>query len=95
MDNWFKLNLGDAMLVNDALTKIQLSLSKVYEESNKPESMLAVYRHESNGLHCCLIVYFTAEFQRVAAIENTASCKEPPLLDSGFLAGNERLLTVN
>lgn len=89
MDHWFKLDLGDAMFANNALLDIKAHLSNVYEINSKPINMLAIYRHESKGLHCSLIVYLTTEFQQLAMLDNTISCNIPPLSDSGFLAGDE------
>tara|TARA_R110001583_G_scaffold130834_1_gene282543 strand:+ start:41193 stop:41489 length:297 start_codon:yes stop_codon:yes gene_type:complete len=89
MHSWFKVNLGDAMLANEALSDLKAYLLNVYEVEGKTESMLAIYRHESSGLHCNLIVYLTTELQRTAMLEDAVSCNIPPLSDSGFLAGNE------
>jgi hypothetical protein len=89
MSSWFKINLGDAMLANEVLAEIKTSLSNVYEQAEKSEDMLAIYRHESAGLHCSLVVYLTSEFQRTAMLENTQRCNPPPLSDSGFLAGHK------
>lgn len=46
MHNWFKVNLSDAMLANEALLQLKARLSEVYEIEGRPESMLAIYRHE-------------------------------------------------
>jgi hypothetical protein len=69
MSHWFKINLGDAMLATVALDQIARQLKDVYEKNAKPETMLAIYRHESLGLHCSLMVYLTAEFQALAQLE--------------------------
>lgn len=89
MPSWFRVNLGDAMLANEALSDLKTYLSHVYEVAGKPESMLAIYRHESAGLHCNLIAYLTTELQSAAMLEDALSCNIPPLSDSGFLAGDE------
>ena len=90
MEHWFKLNLGDAMLANEALLAVKAHLASVYEVNNKPENLLAIYRHESQGLHCSVILYLTAEFQNLAKLSNVLSCNIPPLSSSGFLAGYEK-----
>ena len=89
MTSWYRKNLGDAMLASDALASIKTHLANVYTENNKPENWLAIYRHESQGLHCSVIAYFTENFQQAAKLENTIHCQAPPLSDSAFLAGNE------
>jgi len=87
MAHWFKLNLGDAMLANEELSAIKAQLASVYEVNNKPENLLAIYRHESQGLHCSVILYLTAEFQKIAKLNNVISCNIPPLSSSGFFIG--------
>lgn len=77
------------MLASEVLATIKMHLSTIYKKANEPESLLAVYRHESQGLHCSLIVYLTNEFQCLAKLDNTRACNTPVLSDSGFLAGNE------
>ncbi|MCI2282933.1 hypothetical protein L3081_05430 [Colwellia sp. MSW7] len=92
MEHWFKLNLGDAMLASIALSTIQIHLSNVYDMNNKTENLLAIYRHESQGLHCSVIVYLTENFQQLAKLDNVMRCHTPPLADSAFLAGDEACL---
>lgn len=91
MSNWFKINLGDAMLAHEALLELKNFLSNVYEVEGREEGMLALYRHESAGLHCSVIVYLTRKFQQVAMLKNALSCDAPPLCDSSFLAGDKSL----
>lgn len=90
MASWYCKNLGDAMLANEALTTIQTHLANVYAASSKPKNWLAIYRHESQGLHCSVIIYLTDDFQYYALLDNTKSCIEPLLSDSAFLAGDEK-----
>lgn len=80
------------MLANESLSDLEASLSNVYEITGRPECMLAIYRHESQELHCNLVVYLTSQLQRVTKLEDAVSCKIPPLFDSGFLAGNKTYL---
>lgn len=92
MAHWFKLDLGDAMLASEALSTIQRHLSNVHDMHNKAENLLALYRHESQGLHCRVFVYLTDDFQQLAKLDNVMSCHIPPLADSAFLAGDETSL---
>ena len=89
MQNWFKVKLGDAMLANESLLHLKANLSNVYEVKGRAERMLAIYRYESEELHCNLVVYLTTEFQDAARLENAIRCNIPPLSDSSFLAGNK------
>lgn len=91
MTRWYRKNLGDAMLASDALATVQAHLAHVYTHNSKPANCLAIYRHESQGLHCSVIVYLTENFQQVAKLENAINCPVPVLSDSAFLAGNEKL----
>ena len=77
------------MLGDETLGEIKLQLTNIFETANMPERMLAVYRHESSGLHCRLILYLTAEFQAIAELDNVVSSIAPPKADSAFLAGNK------
>ena len=54
-----------------------------------PSTMLAVYRHESSDLHCSVMVYLTADFQRASLLDNAIHCPMPAMSDAGFLAGNK------
>lgn len=89
MTSWCRKNLGDAMLANEALSVIETHLANVYELHSKPENWLAIYRHESQGLHCSVIVYITNNFQQFATLDNAIICDQPPLSDSAFLSGDE------
>jgi len=89
--SWFKINLGDAMLADEALSQMKIVLSNIYEEEGRTEGMLAIYRHESAGLHCSVVVYLTTEFQKIAKVKDALSCDAPPLSDSGFLSGDRAL----
>ena len=77
------------MLANEALAEIKAHLLTVYNAASNHERLLAIYRHESAELHCCLTIYLTEEFQNLALLKNAQRCYAPPLSDSGFLAGNQ------
>ena len=89
MNTWLKVNLGDAMLATGMLADLESRLARVYEEEGRPSTMLAVYRHESSELHCSVMVYLTADFQRASLLENAIHCAMPAMSDAGFLAGNK------
>lgn len=89
MDKWFKVDLGDAMLASKALVDIEVQLTSIYEAENKPQKMLAVYRHESQGMHCHLIVYLSSTFHRALGLKQGTICDKPPMKDSSVLVGNK------
>jgi hypothetical protein len=89
MYKWFKVNLGDAMLATRALAELEVQLSNIYAADDKPTNMLAVYHHASKGMHCSVIVYLTATFQRSVLLKSAISCEVPLMADMGFLAGNK------
>lgn len=87
MTNWFKLDLGDAMLAGDLFDDIKAQLSVLYEQNvnlsknEQPKKYFQVLsRYESNGMHCHLILYLTAELQGEALLAGAVEC-EPPQLD--------------
>lgn len=77
----------------EALAGLKTCLTDMYKVAGAPQNMLAMYRHESEGLQCSVVVYLNAEFQRAAKLMNAASCKAPAQIDSGFLAGNKALMS--
>lgn len=92
MKNWVSTNLGDALLADNQLIKLRKNLVDLYHQHGQPNSFVAYYRHESNGLHCYLRVFLTLEFQHVAKLENTAQCESPEFNDLSFLAGNPQII---
>lgn len=94
VSSWFKVDLGDAMLAVEALSDLKVRLSDIYIAAGRPGTMLALYRHESEGLHCSIVVYLTDELQRAAVLEDAPRCSIPPLSDSAFLAGNESYIST-
>lgn len=88
MSDWYSINLGDALLSQSTLHDLKLQLTRIYEREGKPGEMVALYRHESQELHCDLKVFLTAEFQLAAKLAEAVICTEPDFGDTGFLAGN-------
>lgn len=94
MTSWFSVNLGDALLSQSMLDDLQYRLSTLYERASRPENMTALYRHESKGVHCHLIVYLTEEFQDIATLDNAVRCNAPSPSDISCLAGNCKFETM-
>ncbi len=78
METWFRLNLGDAMLAGQELTRIQTRFSE-YRESSPNKDNLQIYsRHESeSSLHCELILYLTPSCNDFASQFNASTCRKP------------------
>jgi hypothetical protein len=87
VQHWFKVNLGDAIIANQALAELSSALSNIYIAAGRPQNMQACYRHESLGIHCYLFVYLTQELQREVLLDNAVSCAMPDFADLCFLVG--------
>lgn len=84
MQDWFMLNLGDAVLASERLGEIEARL-----QASRVTG--AVYmRHESEGrLHCELKLYFTPELAELAATLGALPCMRPSPVGLGPLAGSK------
>jgi hypothetical protein len=90
MDTWFTLNLGDAMLAEDALELIKQLFAPEYLKSHHPKDMAVFFRHESEGrLHCEINVYFSPASAVVALAVDAVTCPRPSPDELGLLAGYE------
>ncbi|WKE66330.1 hypothetical protein PVT67_03510 [Gallaecimonas kandeliae] len=54
--------------------------------------MTACYRHDSQGLHCQLMLFLTAELQALAQLEGAKACSPPSPSGLGFLVGEKACL---
>lgn len=90
MNVWFSLNLGDAMLAEEALNRTKALFLTEYLKSNSPRDMALFFRHESEGrLHCEVKVYFSPASALLATALDAAPCNRPSPDDLGLLAGSE------
>ncbi len=48
MNNWVLLNLGDALLAGNQLSRLQKNLIDLYHRYKQPDSFAAYYRYESS-----------------------------------------------
>ncbi|TOQ86985.1 hypothetical protein CGG85_23365 [Vibrio parahaemolyticus] len=85
---WFSVNLGDALISQSILSEYQCHLTKVYEQAGSPECLVAVFRHESQDLHCHTKLFLTSEFQQLAMLDGAVRCAKPSFDNSSYLAGN-------
>ncbi|TNF08436.1 MAG: hypothetical protein EP323_01470, partial [Gammaproteobacteria bacterium] len=63
MNNWFAIDLGDALLAGPDFDDLQIELTEIYEQAGKPADMAAFYRHETSAsLFCSISVYLSPAF---------------------------------
>lgn len=91
MAQWWKFSLGDAMLATVALDELTDTLNSIYQHRQEP-TLLALYRHESQGLHCHLIIYLTNNFKQLVPLDYPVQAIGVPPSDASFLAGNPSIL---
>lgn len=88
MSHWFVLNLGDAMLAQDALRDVQHRFDLAYREREFPQDMGLFIRHVSEGrLHCEVLVYFSPAAATVAQEFDAEPCAPPARNGLDLLAG--------
>lgn len=92
MTGWFVVNLGDAMLAQDALVDVQLHFDRVYQAAGCPPDMALFMRHVSDRrLHCEVLVYLSPAAADVAAELGAEPCAPPAPEGLDLLAGNGAL----
>ena len=88
MNNWFLLNIGDAMLAYEQQEHITKQLLAVYTAAGSPDDMAAFIRHESsNGLHCEVIIYFSPSSAAIAQTLKAQPCAKPSANSLSMLVG--------
>ncbi len=90
MTHWYTLNLGDALLADQAITSTEQAVLKAYLKAGKPNNMASFIRHESEGkLHCDVMIYFSPAAAEVAQWLGAAPCSQPAPEGLGLLAGDK------
>lgn len=88
MQNWFLINLGDAMLADPEQERIKERLESEYGNIGNPEEMAAFIRHESEGrLHCDAKIYLSPMSAAIAKELGARPCAKPGPEGLGLLAG--------
>ncbi|MEZ5529466.1 MAG: hypothetical protein R3E57_05985 [Porticoccaceae bacterium] len=78
MQNWFVIDLGDALLAGPDFDDLEIQLTEIYEQTGKPAGMAAYYRHETTaGLYCSVVVYLNPSFAPYAGQLGAISCQPP------------------
>ena len=90
MSTWFAINLGDAMLVGEALAQLEELFLSEYGKSGSTNKIAIFIRHESEGrLHCEVKAYFSPEAVIVAKKVDADPCARPSRDGLSLLMGSE------
>lgn len=91
MNQWFYINLGDAMLATEALYQLKDDFNDHIQKMNCVKDMTLLYRHEAEGrLHCELMVYFSPSSATIAKRLGAKPCKTPSMTGLSYLSGSDK-----
>ncbi len=91
MNQWFYINLGDAMLATEALYQLKDEFNDHYQKMGYPKGMTLFYRHQAEaGLHCEVMVYFSPGSGPIAKKLDAKPCKIPNISGLSYLAGTNQ-----
>jgi hypothetical protein len=92
--HWFCKNLGDAMLADQALLRIQEQFASLYQDA-PPATRAAVFiRHETTShLYCQVILYFSPETSELAKTLDAEPCSPPAQEGLSMFAGDKDAVT--
>ncbi len=77
-ENWFCLDLGDAMVAAGQLPSLAESLAQLRAGVADSAALQACYRHETRaGLHCHVVVYLAPAFAPFARRLGASPCAKP------------------
>ncbi|MBA1146600.1 hypothetical protein H0Z60_05965 [Ectothiorhodospiraceae bacterium WFHF3C12] len=78
MTRWHALNLGDAMLADPELQRLERAFELAYGADHDAGEKALFLRHESEGrLHCEVLVYFTPATRELAREMHARPCAPP------------------
>lgn len=87
-DVWYSCNLGDAMLADSALGRIEARARAEFANAVNTDQCAVYYRHESEGrLHCELVLYFSPLAARMPMGVELQACAKPVRQDLSILVG--------
>ena len=91
MVSWYRCNLGDATLADQALDKIKQSLlEEKNKESGSEDRAVFVRLETQRQLYCATVVYFPPELEALANSFNATPCAQPDINGLTLLTGSER-----
>jgi hypothetical protein len=82
--SWYRKNLGDALLADAAMDQVRC---RFVAEAGLTSEAAIFYRHESAGLHCELVLYFSPAAATVAQATGAKCCTRPATQGLALLAG--------
>lgn len=89
METWYALNLGDAMLADEALGQVQTRFRAIYAEAGRPAGIALFVRHESDRqLHCDVKLYFSPMSEFIARNLRATPCRRPSPQGLSLLEGS-------
>ena len=90
MTTWFSKSLGDGVLAQEPLDRVEASFLLAFAKADRPVEMAAFFRHASEGrLHCEVTVYLSPASEVVARQIGAMPCARPARAGLGLLAGSE------
>jgi hypothetical protein len=90
MDPWYYKNLGDAMLAQESLDRIEAAVRSADRNALDSGQIAVFVRHVSEGrLHCQVEVFFSPASFIIADQFGAAACAGPDVAGLGLLAGSE------
>ena len=88
--NWFRVNLGDAMLSGQHMDDLEQLFKLEYTKAGSPNDMALFFRHESKGrLHCELVAYFSPACELIGEQVGASLCNAPVPNDLSLKIGSE------
>lgn len=88
MSVWFCMNLGDAMLAFQGLSRIKDAFQSAYSSTDCPDNAAVFLLHESGRLHCEAKVYFSPASGLIAKSLGAESCEQPAKDGLSLLVGS-------
>lgn len=85
--NWYRLELGDAVLAEEELADIRRQSEAEFERSGRPSGWSVYLAHVSGNLHCRVQLYFSPAAGDLARRLGAQPCNTPPE-GLGLLAGD-------
>ncbi|GAA6204284.1 hypothetical protein [Thalassotalea sp. SU-HH00458] len=92
---WFCKDLGDANIAQVTLETLKDELIKIHHTCGEPKNMWAGYQYLSQGLHCHIELFITANFQEILMLANATRCLAPSPKTVEYLAGYQDYWPIN
>lgn len=87
--NWFRLDLGDALLAERRIHELRSRAQSAYADAGRPSGWAVYLQHVSGELHCRAVVIFSPQAAQWARLLGAVPCAAPDHRPDQ-LAGDER-----